>query len=239
MYMANFKQLDRPNLSRSVQKAIRNYILDHKLYPGDALPSQGEIAKALGVSRTSVREAVRALESLGILEVRHGAGLFVRDGHLDAVLDTLSYSIVLEPSRLLDLLHTRKLLETSMIPQVVQRIELKDLKICREILDQWESKADSASSYTEQDGLFHQALYRVMDNQFIVELIGVFFAAQRSAELRMDIAPHPERSEIERHREILRAIEAKNEDLAKQLMLEHFQRGEGRLESILKRRERP
>ncbi len=50
----------------------------NKLRSGDALPSEGRIAKELGISRNSVREAVKALESLGVLEVRHGNGLFVR-----------------------------------------------------------------------------------------------------------------------------------------------------------------
>ena len=234
--MINAKQLDRVSLLESVQAAIRDYILNHELSPGDPLPSQDELAKALGVSRTSVREAMRALEALGILEVRHGTGVFARDVNLDALSHVLSYGLVFQPSRLLDVFRARRLLETSMIPEVVQRIQPKDLEISLKILEEWESNADSGSSLAcaEQDMLFHQALYQVMDNQFILQFIGACCAAQVRAQTRMDIMlTASEKGWIDRHRKILQAVEARNEDLAVQAVFEHFQEAEKVLKSVL------
>jgi DNA-binding FadR family transcriptional regulator len=227
---------ERPILSRSIQDLIRNYILGRNLRPGDPLPPQGKLASDLGVSRNSVREAVRALESLGILEVRHGTGLFVRSANLDAVLDVLSYNLAFEPLSLLDLLRIRRLLESSIISEVAQRIQQEDLEACRGILKEWESNVNAGLSFTEQERLFHETLYRGIGNQLIVDLIDVFWVAYRNAEARMDLASRSPRDVFEHHRMILQAVEGKNYDLAKRLMFDHFQEGEERLESTLRNR---
>ena len=72
-----------PLLYRSVQDRIKRYIVEHDLEGGDALPPETQLTRDLGVSRSSVREAVKALESLGILVTRPGKGLYVRPFSLD------------------------------------------------------------------------------------------------------------------------------------------------------------
>ena len=66
-----------PPLHVSVQESLRSYIAENRLEAGAALPPEGELAQQLGVSRNSVREGIKALESVGVLEVRRGSGVFV------------------------------------------------------------------------------------------------------------------------------------------------------------------
>ncbi len=74
------RKLKRPQfLYQAVQDEVKAYILEQSLMPGDALPPETELAEQLGVSRNSVREAIKSLETLGIVEARTGAGLFVRN----------------------------------------------------------------------------------------------------------------------------------------------------------------
>lgn len=201
------KKLERPVLSKLVQEHIKDYIVNHNLRPGDALPPEGQIAKDLGISRGSVREAARALESLGILEVRHGNGLFVREINFDGVLKVLSYSLMFEPSTLLYLLQIRRSLESNIIPEVVQRIQAEGLENCRQILSEWEAKLAADMTFSEQDRLFHQTLYRVIGNKLLANLVDVFWVAYRNAEAKTIPAARSGQSILEHHREILEAVE--------------------------------
>ena len=93
------KPLRGPALSKAVRDYVKQYILDHKLQGGDALPPETQLAHDLGVGRSSVREAVKALQSLGIVEVRHGDGLYVREYNMDPILETLSFGLRSGPAR--------------------------------------------------------------------------------------------------------------------------------------------
>ena len=95
------KGADKVNNSVLVREYIRDCIFKDNLKPGDKLPSEGQIAEDLGIARNSVREATRALESIGVLEVKHGVGLVVRSFNLDAIVDIFSYGFVLDESLIL------------------------------------------------------------------------------------------------------------------------------------------
>ena len=91
----DFQPLQRPpSLPETVQTAIRNFIADNNLRTGDALPPETQLTKQLGVSRNAIREAVKSLEMVGIVEVRRGSGLFVGDFSLDPLLDNLPYGLM-------------------------------------------------------------------------------------------------------------------------------------------------
>src|SRR5688500_15038392 len=107
-------------LYQSVQDAVRAFILDNKLRAGDPLPPETDLARQLGVSRNSVREAVKAMESLGILETGRGSGLFVRAFAFDPRLDNLSYGLLFDLQELAELLEIRRVLETGMIDAAMQ-----------------------------------------------------------------------------------------------------------------------
>ena len=102
-------------LHESTRGRIKEYVLAHGLKGGDALPPEGRLAQELGISRTSVREAVKALESLGILEARPGVGLFVRSFSFDPIIDNLGYSLTFDKHRLAELLAVRKQLEAGFV----------------------------------------------------------------------------------------------------------------------------
>ncbi len=114
--------LRTPALSRAIQDQIKQYITERRLRPGDALPPETQLAADLGVSRGSVREAIKALESLGIVEVRHGNGIFVREFNFDSVLELLSYGLVFDRSKITEILQIRKWLEAAAIGEAVKLI---------------------------------------------------------------------------------------------------------------------
>lgn len=86
-----FERVVVPDLQQAIQQQIKRYILDKRLREGDRLPSKEDPAHQLGSSRTAIREALSGLEALGLIEVRHGSGRYVRPFNFSAVLDNLAH----------------------------------------------------------------------------------------------------------------------------------------------------
>ena len=111
-----------PALSKEIQGHIKDYIIENGLMAGDSLPSEGKIAEMLGVSRSPVREAVKALQSLGIIEAKQGEGLYVREWNFDPVLETLNYGMRISINTLKELYQIRQWLEIAVIGDIVKQI---------------------------------------------------------------------------------------------------------------------
>ena len=111
--------------------------------PGDALPAETELARQLGVGRNSVREAVKALESLGILEVRRGSGLFVRDFSLEPLLNSLPYAMMSDVDDLADVFEVRRILEVGVIEQGnADHAAAQHRAICDVVTEQMRAQAE-------------------------------------------------------------------------------------------------
>src|ERR1700720_51283 len=95
--------LKRTPLLHQIQEEIKSYVIRNNLKPGDALPSEGDLARQLGIGRNSVREAVKSLEVLGILEARAGSGLFVKAFTFDAIINNLPYGLLSEVKTVRDM----------------------------------------------------------------------------------------------------------------------------------------
>ena len=212
----------RPLCIDSYRTRSRSYITHNHLGPGDALPPEGQLAQDLGVSRSSVREAVKALESLGILEVRHGNGLFVREFNFDAVLDLLSYGLVFDTSRISDILQIRKWLETSAIGEVIACIGEDDIRRLEESLDHWEAAVAAGDVASQDDRAFHQALYQVLGNHSLLSLLDIFWAVFHAVPVRAITTDQQPTTTVGDHRAILEAVRARDVALARRRILEHF-----------------
>jgi DNA-binding FadR family transcriptional regulator len=214
----------RRTISEVVQNYIRDYIINNKLGPGAQLPPEGDIAATLEVSRVSVREAVKVLQALGIVEVRHGNGLFVRGLNFDAFLEVLSYSLLFDLSSLKELYQVRQLFEVAMLKDVIKNIKQEHIQACYEHLHAWEQNMTSGDPFREQDRLFHVTLCQAIGNKLLVELENIFWIAYRNAVNRtfVDIDARAYQVTLDNHYKILAAVEARNVALAQQLMADHF-----------------
>jgi DNA-binding FadR family transcriptional regulator len=230
----------RQTVSVLVQNYIRDYIVENKLRPGDQLPPEGDIASTLEVSRVSVRESVKTLQALGIVEVRHGNGLFVRGLNFDALLEILSYSVLFDQSSLKELYQVRKLFETGMLPEVIENIQEEHIQACHIHLQQWEENIAHGRPFRDQDRLFHVTLCQAIGNNILVELENIFWIAYRNAVniTFPDIAQGSYQVTLSNHYKILAAVEARNFELAQQLMADHFEGIRTRIEMIVEENER-
>lgn len=177
----------RPSLHQEVQEAIKNYILSNHLQPGDSLPSEAELASQLAVGRNSVREAAKALESLDIIQVRHGSGLFVGGFSVDALLDNLPYGLLMDLKDLKDLLDVRRVLESGMIEAALGEMSAEQIADMDELLAEMRRRAELDESISEQDRAFHQKLYEGLGNSALLKVIDAFWLAYHKTSTRANI----------------------------------------------------
>jgi DNA-binding FadR family transcriptional regulator len=214
---------DGPSLHQAAQAAIRRYILERRLRAGDPLPAEGRLAVDLGISRTSVREAVKALESVGILEARARVGLFVRAFSLDPILDNLGYGLLADRTSVRELLQVREHLEASFIPLVVRSVTPQQRRVLRSVVDRMGERAARGEVFSEEDRFFHRALYERVGNGLLLKLIDVFWVVFRR--LREEALVEEEDDPVrawEDHRRIVEALERGDAAGAQEAVLRHF-----------------
>lgn len=170
-----------PLLYQTVQTAIQTYILENRLRAGDALPPESELARQLDVSRNSVREGIKALESLGILETQRGRGVFVKDFSFEPLLDSLPYGLLFDQQALIDLLEVRRILEVGLIESAMQTISAAQLERLWQVVENMHASAGRDETFVEEDREFHRLLFESLGNKTLLKLLDVFWLAFRKA----------------------------------------------------------
>jgi GntR family transcriptional repressor for pyruvate dehydrogenase complex len=217
--------LQTQSLKERVLGELRGAIEQGWLEPGDQLPSERELSEQLSVSRSTVREAVQLLEALGVVEVRHGSGTFVR-ARPDAETVRLEWRewTRRHSSRVHQLLEVRLGLEAFAAELAARRRTTAQLDQLESSLEEMASVVDAGDipMLVQIDVGFHSNLYRATGNAALVELldeIGHRLLRERAA--TWDVPGRPQRS-LEQHRAIVEAIRAGNALAARQALVAHL-----------------
>ena len=226
------QSLRGPALYTAVRDYIKRYILEHDLKPGDPLPPEGQLVEDLGVGRSSVREAVKSLQSVGIVEVRQGDGLYVRELNFDPMLEAFIFGMKFDPNTLAELLQIRTWLEVSVIGDAVGHLNTEDLIKLESVLKEWEERVRSGEEYSDLDEAFHQIIYGVLNNQTLMNLFSAFWIAFTHLENEITHDTDPE-SVLQFHRSILDAIRTRDPDMTRKQLLQHFDNIKKRIDQHL------
>ena len=209
-------------LNKMAQDRVKEFITSRRLKPGDPLPPEAQLAADLGISRGPMREAIRSLESLGIVEIRHGTGIFVREFNFDSMMDLLSYGLFFDHNRIADVCKLRKWLETAAIGEVIERITAKDIAHIEAVFERWEQRIAAHEPTAEEDRAFHKLLFAVLGNPSLSALIDIFwvlFHAVPGGTVTTDLQ---HTTTIQDHRDILAAVQVRNAKRARQCIEQHF-----------------
>ena len=219
-------QLMRPVARRSIQKEaqerIKEFILLNNLRPGDPLPTEAKLVEQLQVSRTVAREALRSLESLGVIHTQHGTGHYVSKFNMEPILQGLTYGMLFDYEDMREILEVREALEVTVIPMAIAAMNKKTLAELRRLVDRMLEIASKGNTFWEEDVAFHKAICAVTGNRLLIRLLDVFWevlAHQRDQEAFTD---HDPIRNARSHEELLRAIEAKDVTLARELIFQHM-----------------
>lgn len=216
-------------LAYTVKESIQSFIVENGLRPGDPLPSEGELARQLTVSRNSVREAVRALEALGYVETRRGSGLYVGHFSFDALVDSLPYGLMEGLTQLDELLELRRVIEMGLVEEVVNRIPDDDIEALRGLLAAMRSKAQRVETFPAEDRAFHRTLLLHRRNDMLLKLLDVFWLAFRVASDQANIIDPDPVSTCDAHEAILNAVVARDAVSAREALDRHYDGIKGRL----------
>ncbi|MSS08507.1 FadR family transcriptional regulator [Clostridium sp. WB02_MRS01] len=163
------KKIQRVSLQLEIIRYIQNYIEENDLKAGDKLPSQEQLLEMMGVSRTSLREAVKTLEARNVLEARNGKGVFVGNQKDSGFLSLIDFTM--EKGELLNVLEVRKILEHGILPMVIHRATEEELKELGGIVKILMEKFHQGLRQTEEDKQFHYMIYRLSHNEIMYKLI--------------------------------------------------------------------
>lgn len=191
-------------LSQQAERAIRTYIADHRLTPGSPLPVEAEFAAMLDMGKASVREGIRRLEMLGVVEVRHGRGLFVGRFSLDPVVDALPYQLAVDDTPIREILQVRAALEEGLIAHASKVLGEDDLARLDGLVERMRSESVHGEVPPDLDRQFHLSLYEPLGNDLLNRLIETFWQIYD----HFDATEHPpiNHHAVEDHAQIVDAL---------------------------------
>lgn len=207
---------------------IKRLILLSGLRPGDPIPTEAELCAKLGVSRSSVREAVRSLATLDIVEVRHGYGTVVGKMSLAPLVETLVFRGVLSPgddlAALREVVDLRCALDLALADRVVEAHQGKENSTLQRLVDQMLISADKEQPFLADDRQFHSELLNPIGNRLASQLVGAFWDIHTAVLPRLELAlPADLRQTAKAHGDIL--LSAKNGDAEgyRKAVIEHYE----------------
>ncbi|NLI91728.1 MAG: FadR family transcriptional regulator [Peptococcaceae bacterium] len=221
------KPVKTRRIYEEIVEQIRLLVSEGHVKAGDRLPSERDLAERLQVSRASVREALSALEMMGLLEIRSGEGTYIKQVNIDSVVAPLAWVLSMEKDTVLELLEVRKILETQAAVLAAERAESDELMEMRDALEEMRSDLNTERLGDASDHSFHYAIARGTKNKILLRLMNAISDTMRqtlqASRIKLfESEGIPERLYRE-HEDIYLAIEAKSPKEARKLMLSHLE----------------
>lgn len=221
--------LPRKKTYEIIVEQIEASFLNGQLKMGDKLPPERELASRFEVSRTSVREALQALEISGFIEIRQGGGSFIKKSEVHSVSEALSTKIIqTEKKMVYEMLELRRALEVESASLAAQRATSADLERIRESLEQMALYEKDVEAGVQADLHFHLQIVHATHNELLIDMVQML--TERMEETIRATRKHRfsdgdrYKTTFEEHKEIYIAIASGNAQEAKKLMEEHITR---------------
>lgn len=216
--------------ARDLQADIKEILLDRGLQPGDPVPTEAVLIEVLGVSRGSLREALKSLQAVGIIETRHGSGSVVGQPSFAAMADGLAFHSRLGEvsdslSTAADLVDIREILETVLIRRVALAADDRladDLGATVDRMAESVRGGDHSREFDQLDLEFHTRLYSELGNVLVLRLLEAFWGALRGVRGSLPDPFDEPADAVRKHRAIADAVRAGDADAAEAAMRAHF-----------------
>lgn len=225
MSIKNFNRIQPVRIYEKIVQQMRTMIQDGYLSPGDRLPPERELAKHLGCSRTSLREACRVLESEGVIISKPGGGRYIQQITDELNLSKLYSSIdLLEKTAIFQFIEARETLEAEIAYLAAKRATAENIKNLDRISKQMKCEFSSNAEAITADAHFHVALAEATQNFVYVSMIKLNLNMYRQVRKQTLKIPYRTEEAFAEHTEILEAVKRSDADGAKQAMLAHLQK---------------
>ena len=204
------KAVKKKRVYEDIVKQIRNLIQKRKLKQGDQLPTERELSETFKVSRASVREAIRYLESMKLVESRQGEGTYVIASSEEALVQPLASTLFLEKDNIMDIFSIRKIIEPQVAQLAAENATASEINELEEILQEQAKDLADGLNLTKTDSEFHNLLIQTAKNRVLERLLlAVLDLLAQTRENYLQVEGRAQRS-LEGHHEIFSAIKARN-----------------------------
>ncbi len=215
-------EIKKTRVSQDIAAQLKRLIAEGELRSGDQLPSERELSEQFKVSRPSVREAIRTLESMGLLQARQGHGTYVASS-VEALVHPLAHAIAREENAILELFEVRRLLEPQLAALAAARVDAGELDALGDLLEKQARQVAEGGTGAELDTAFHSALARAAKNTLLLRLNDTLVDCLRDSRRRSLETPERPRRSLAGHRSVLRALRARDPKAAQRAMLKHLE----------------
>jgi len=209
--------LGRDSLPASIMEILTNYLLSGELKPGDKLPTEVELAQRLGVGRNSVREAIKMLSSIGVVEAIRGSGIYIARSISASMLNPLILGLVFEQGTSHELIQLRLLLDTGAAEIALEHIQEDEIErleaINLELEKEGKRRKHDQHRLRDLDLSFHKELYRISGNR-LLRKIGEAIYKLFYASIEKTVEADPERA-YQNHQMIVDALKKKDPSLVR------------------------
>jgi GntR family transcriptional repressor for pyruvate dehydrogenase complex len=229
----SIRPIRKKTVPEEIIHELKSLIDSGKITPGSKLPPERELARMLNVSRPSLREALRALSLLGIVENRHGSGTYLTSSPDRWPLEPFSILLSLNKGALLDIFEARKSLEGTVAALAARRRNDDDLKSMQEALGKMRVNVRNYGTYTKHELRFHKAIVEAAGNRVISDLMNKLYRLLIDTRKRVyrDASETPSYldEDLRHHEEIFERIKSGDEQMAIRTMTDHLLLFEQRL----------
>lgn len=212
----------KTSLGMRAVDAIKALIVEGKLQPGDALPAERELAVMLGISRPSVREAIRALSSMNILTSRHGGGTFVTSLDPSLLAQPISFLLQIDETVILNLFEVRRVLEVEAARIAALRITDDELDALLGLVNRGGRLLNRPTLYLKCDFAIHAAVIEATQNPLYVRLYESVSELSLESRRRTATVASTREQAHEDHIGIARALRGRDADAAGKAMHDHL-----------------
>jgi len=193
------------------------------LKPGDRLPSESELAVSFGVGRSSLREAMRALQLLGVVEVIQGKGTFLRQTHVLPL--ATDWARLSRMGLISQVMEARQIIEVAIAQLAAERATEEDIAAMRAAIRRAEEAHGDSGISGEASVDFHLALAEATHNEVLALMYKTVRDLYLETARRTQMTPESVENRLQDHRQILECVEQQNPELASKLMAEHIEKG--------------
>lgn len=229
----SFGSIKKSAIAEEILARLLDLIKERELRPGDKLPPERELAAMMDVSRPSLREALRALSIMNIIEIRQGDGTYVTSLEPELLVEHLDFVFALDDSTFVQLFEARKILEVGIVALAAQRITAEQIAELEACLARSVENTDDPQAFLETDLELHNLITRAANNPILSRMMASISQLGLASRSRTTAIPGVVQKTVDDHRAIVAALKAHDANAARQAMLDHLNNVEARLKQLI------
>lgn len=216
------KPIEKLVLIDHIIETIGKLIASGKLKPGDVVPSERTLSNLLKVSRNSIRQALKALDVLGVLDINPGSRTYINTSISNLLINPMKFMILLHDLKIKELFQTRKIIEVELTKLAAVNVNEENLAEMVESLNNARTHIKNKNKYLEYEMGFHEAIFKASGNRILSALMAsinnlLLESRKKTVKFFPDLS-----LSLKQHYEIFQSIKENNSEKAGQLMLEHL-----------------